>query len=99
MLDNQGHLPSAVMGPLGKPLTLDLLPPPDTTHWVARRKAEVVAAVNGGLLTIDAACVRYGLSLEEFTAWQRTVERAGIPGLRVTHIQQYRKPDRRRQAF
>ena len=55
-----------------------------------RRKAEVVAAVAGGLLTVDEACKRYTLSLEEFTSWQRAVDRSGMPGLRVTRIKQYR---------
>ena len=57
---------------------------------VARRKAEVVAAVNGGLLTVDEACERYDLTLEEFAGWQRAVDRSGMPGLRVTRIQHYR---------
>jgi hypothetical protein len=32
-----------------------------------------VAAVNGGLLTLDEALARYGLTLEEFASWQRAV--------------------------
>src|SRR5690349_23947206 len=50
--------------------------------WVVRRKAEVVAAVNGGLLTIDEVCERYSLTLEEFASWQRAVDRSGMQGLR-----------------
>src|ERR1700741_3075749 len=50
MIENQKIRPAKVIGPLGEPLTLDTLPPPETTRWVVRRKAEVVAAVNGGLL-------------------------------------------------
>jgi hypothetical protein len=57
---------------------------------VVRRKAEVVAAVAGGLLTVDEVCDRYNLSIEEFASWQRAVDRAGMPGLRVTRVQQYR---------
>jgi hypothetical protein len=90
MLENQKFKPAQVIGPLGEPLTLASLPPPDTTRWVVRRKAEVVAAVNGGLLTVDEVCERYNLSFEEFAGWQRAVDRAGMPGLRVTRIQQYR---------
>lgn len=66
------------------------LPPPDTKRWVARRKASVVAAVCGGVLSAQEACRRYRLSLEELLAWQRAVERHGIPGLRVTRLQLYR---------
>jgi hypothetical protein len=76
-----------VIGPLGLPLTMETLPPAGTTRWVARGKAEVVAAVKGGLLSIEDACQRYDLSLEEFMLWQRTVERSGMPGLRVKQIQ------------
>ena len=38
------------------PLTLADLPPASTRRWVIRRKAEVVAAVRGGLLSLDEAC-------------------------------------------
>src|SRR3546814_6602763 len=82
-----------VIGPLGEPLTLESLPPRDTKRWVVRRKAEVVAAVTGGLLTIAEACERYDLTLEEFISWQRAVGRSGIPGLRVTRIQHYRSAE------
>ena len=49
-----------------------------------------MAAVNGGLLTIDEVLERYGLTLEEFASWQRAVDRSGMQGLRVTRIQHYR---------
>ena len=91
--------PAQVIGPLGEPLTLDSLPPPSTSRWVVRRKAEVVAAVNGGLLSVDEACERYGLSLEEFASWQRAVDRSGMPGLRVTRIQHYKSLYERQQKF
>ena len=79
-----------VIGPDGSPLTLADLPPTNTRRWVIRRKAEVVAAVNGGLLSIDEVLERYGLTLEEFASWQRAVDRSGMQGLRVTRIQHYR---------
>ena len=91
MLENQSFKPASVIGPLGEALTLDCLPRPSTGRWVIRRKAEVVTAVAGGLLTVDEACERYGLTLEEFTGWQRAIDRSGMPGLRVTRIQQYRE--------
>ena len=59
----------------------------------------VVAAVNGGLLTVDEACARYTLSLEEFASWQRAVDRSGMPGLRVTRIQHYKSLYERQQKF
>lgn len=91
MIEHQKIRPAAVIGPLGEPLTWDNLPPLNTTRWVVRRKAEVVAAVNGGLLTIEEACERYGLTLEEFASWQRAIDRSGMQGLRVTRVQHYRQ--------
>ena len=79
-----------VIGPTGTPLTLNDLPPADTQRWVIRRKAEVVAAVRGGLLSLDDACERYRLTNEEFGAWQAAIDRHGMQGLRTTRIQQYR---------
>ena len=79
-----------VIGPTGAPLTIADLPPPNTQRWVIRRKAEVVAAVHGGLLTLDDACSRYRLTNEEFLGWQKSIEQHGLAGLRTTRIQQYR---------
>ena len=90
MIENQKIKPAMVIGPLGEPLTIASLPSPDTTRWVVRRKAEVVAAVRGGLLTIDDALERYRLTSEEFMAWQRSIDRHGLAGLRTTRLQQYR---------
>ncbi|MXO86761.1 DUF1153 domain-containing protein [Altererythrobacter aurantiacus] len=90
MMEHQNIRPDQVIGPLGEPLTLADLPPASTKRWVVRRKAEVVAAVNGGLLTVDEVLERYTLTLEEFASWQRAVDRSGMQGLRVTRIQHYR---------
>lgn len=79
-----------VIGPTGERLTFDQLPPPDTRRWVVRRKAEVLAAVRGGLLSRAEACQRYGLSDEELRLWERALAAAGVPGLRVTRVQVYR---------
>ncbi|MBE7217652.1 MAG: DUF1153 domain-containing protein [Caulobacteraceae bacterium] len=79
-----------VIGPTGAPLTLADLPPPETQRWVIRRKAEVVSAVRGGLLSEEEACARYSLSDEEFQSWLSHIDRHGMAGLRTTRIQQYR---------
>jgi hypothetical protein len=79
-----------VLGPDGAPLTIADLPPTTTKRWVIRRKAEVVAAVRGGLLSLDDACKRYKLTIDEFLSWQRLIERHGLPGLRATKVQDYR---------
>ena len=80
-----------VIWPDGSPLTIAELPPPNTRRWVIRRKAEVVAAVRGGLLSLEEACQRYTLTVEEFLAWQQSIDRHGLAGLRTTRIQQYRQ--------
>jgi len=71
-------------------LTIADLPPPSTRRWVIRRKAEVVAAVRGGLLSLEEACTRYTLTVEEFLNWQASIDKHGLDGLRTTRIQQYR---------
>jgi hypothetical protein len=68
------------------------LPPPETKRWVIRRKAAVVAAVARGVLTLEEACARYRLSVEEFTSWQRLIQKHGVAGLRTTRLQDYRAP-------
>src|SRR5690242_15363869 len=82
--------PRVILGPNGSVLTLPDLSPPGNTRWVVRRKAEVVAAVEGGLLDVNEACARYRLTLSEFLAWKRAVARHGLRGLQVNRIQTYR---------
>jgi len=79
-----------VIGLNGDVITLADLPSPRTKRWVIRRKAEVVLAVHGGLLSLDDACKRYALTVEEFLAWHDAIERHGLLGLRSTQLQQYR---------
>jgi hypothetical protein len=76
---------SYVIGPDGGVLTMDNLPPARARRWVARKKAEVVAAVRGGLISLDDACERYELSPEEFFAWQIALDRFGLRGLDATN--------------
>ena len=79
-----------VLGPEGRRLTLLDLPSPNTRRWVIRRKAEVVAAVHGGLLSLDEACSMYALTVDEFLSWETALNHFGLRGLRVTHAQEYR---------
>ena len=69
---------------LPSPITLADLPPRDTVRWVSRRKATVVAAVQAGVISFSDASARYALSVEEFLSWQRTAERHGLVGHRIT---------------
>ncbi|MHB8884817.1 DUF1153 domain-containing protein [Methylovirgula sp. HY1] len=79
-----------VIGPDGSPLTVADLPPVTTKRWVIRRKAEVVAAVRGGLISLEEACSRYALTVDEFLSWQMSIDQHGLAGLRTTRLQQYR---------
>ena len=81
---------SYVVGLDGSPLTVADLASDHTKRWSIRRKAEVVAAVRGGLLSLEEACQRYSLSVEEFLNWQRAIDRFGSDGLKVTKIKKYR---------
>jgi hypothetical protein len=78
------------VGPNLVPLRLEDLPAPSTRRWVARRKAAVVAAVRGGLLTLEEACRRYNLSAEEYASWERLIDRHGLVGLRITRLKEFR---------
>ena len=85
------HEPSDTARYDGSTMKLADLPPSDTKRWITRRKAEVVAAVRSGLITLDDACRRYSLSVDEFLSWQTTLDRHGLAGLRVTRLQDWRQ--------
>ena len=79
-----------VIGPDGTALTLSDLPDTNTARWAIRRQADVVAAVRGGLLTLEDACDRYRLTVDEYLSWQQSIDRHGLAGLRATKAQDYR---------
>jgi hypothetical protein len=82
----------SIIGPQGMPLTCDNLPSLRTQRWIALRKAEIVAAIQGGLLSLDEACGRCALSREELLAWHVAYNRHGLNGLRAMRVQHYRCP-------
>src|SRR3979490_1860306 len=64
-----------------------ILPPAgSTTRWSAQRKAVVLIAIRGGMISLPEACGRYSLSQEELSEWRRAFERNGIAGLSVKKI-------------
>ena len=75
-----------VIGPDGERLTRADLPAADTRRWVPRRKARIVAAVEGGLISREAALKRYRLTAEEFDSWTAALSRFGMRGLCVTKL-------------
>jgi len=70
--------------------------PSSRQRWTVRRKAAVITAVRGGWVPIEEACSVYDISVDEFLAWERDMDRNGVPGLRTTRYQIYRDTDIRR---
>jgi hypothetical protein len=64
-------------------------------RWTVRRKAAVIEAVRGGWMAIEDACNLYTISVDEFLAWERDLDRYGLHGLRTTRYQIYRDTDKR----
>jgi transposase-like protein len=65
--------------------------PANVKRWTPQRKAAVLAEVRSGAITVEEACRRYEISGEEVLAWLRAFEIHGLPGLRATRVQQYRR--------
>ena len=75
-----------------------ILPPATTKRWVIHRKADVVTAVRNGVISLEDACSRYMLTVDEFAAWERAIDEHGLAGLRTTRLQHYRKNHRLKPA-
>ena len=67
--------------------------PSQNERWTPRRKAAVIEAVRGGWVPIEEICRLYNISIGEFLAWERDINRNGVPGLRSTRYQIYRDTD------
>ena len=78
--------------PDGEPIP-DL--PSPTQRWTVRRKAIVIEAVRGGWVPIEDVCEVYDISVDEFLAWERDIDRYGLRGLPSTRLQIYRDTERR----
>ena len=83
--------PRAVTLPDGRVMTRADLPDASTRRWVASRKAAVVRAINGGLISEGEAKTLYDLSSEELQTWRSNVEVHGEASLKATSIQRYRQ--------
>lgn len=84
----------------GGPEAFGPLPELPNAHqrWTVRRKAMVVGAVRGGWIPIEEVCAVYSISVDEFLAWERDLDRYGVHGLRTTRYQIYRDTDKRAPA-
>ena len=71
----------------GTVFTVGDLPSSATLRWTIRRKAEIVEAVRGGLITDEEARARYTLTPAEFLSWQSAIKRSGTPGLSAKRAQ------------
>src|SRR5262249_54350609 len=83
-------LASSALSAVGHDEMSDGAPPPNTTRWVVRRKAAVIAAVRSGRITLEEALRRYQLTEEEYRYWERAFEQHGLPGLRATRLHEHR---------
>ena len=83
--------PRAVTLPDGTVMTRADLPDPKTRRWVASRKAAVVRAVDGGLISRQEALEIYALSSEELDGWSAAVIQYGEAALKATALQRYRQ--------
>ncbi|KND50372.1 MAG: hypothetical protein AB202_01810 [Parcubacteria bacterium C7867-007] len=75
----------------GLPITVDDLPSPDTRRWVPNRKAIVVNAVRGGLISLEEVLIRYNMTEREFRIWEQGLEDAGAEGLKTTKFQKRKR--------
>ena len=80
--------------------SLDRVPelPSRSQRWTVRRKATVIEAVRAGWVPIEDVCELYNLSVDEFLAWERDIDRYGVPSLRATRFQIYRDADKQRRC-
>jgi len=65
-------------------------------RWAAKRKEEVVVALEKGLMTTAKAQRQYGLSETEIAAWRRYYAAYGRPGLLVTKLPQPHRSHKRK---
>ena len=68
---------------------VELPVPSANLRWVISRKAQLIAALDAGWLSLEEACSRYSLTSEEIISWRSRMMRHGMRGLRATGIQQY----------
>jgi hypothetical protein len=63
-------------------------------RWTTRRKAAVIEAVRGGWVPIEEMCRTYSLSVDEFLAWERDIDRTASPACARRGIRFIGRPKR-----
>lgn len=81
--------PARVIGADGRPLTVADLPARDA-RWNRKRRAQVVAAVRGDLISFHEAARRYGLSPGEYAAWEQELLLGLAERRRATERREFR---------
>jgi hypothetical protein len=74
----------AAIGLRGNVIAQYDLPPAHGVRWTALRKADLIAAILGGVITLDEAKARYALTTEELSEWRRALAAGGVSGLKAT---------------
>jgi hypothetical protein len=74
----------AAIGLRGNVITPYDLPPAHGVRWTSLRKADLIAAIVGGVITLDEAKARYALTTEELSEWRRALAAGGVSGLKAT---------------
>ena len=69
----QDGRPKAVRGPNGETITLADIPVGNPKRWLPTMKARVIAAIDGGLISMDDAWRKYRLSRREYEYWKGAV--------------------------
>ena len=64
----------AVRGPDGETITLSDIPVGNPKRWRPTMKARVIAAIEGGLISMEDAWRKYRLSRQEFDCWKAFME-------------------------
>jgi DNA-binding response OmpR family regulator len=60
--------------------------PNQKARWVIGRKATLVAAIRGGIISTEEASARYGISSSELDSWKQSFDQDGMVGLKVTKM-------------
>lgn len=71
--EQQNAAPLSIGDASGKPI-----------RWVMQRKIELLTAIRTGTLTVEDACRKYRLSMDELLAWRDALNRYGPNGLLAT---------------
>ena len=67
------------------------LPPAHGVRWTPLRKVDLIAAILGGVITLDEAKARYALTTEELSEWRRGLAAGACGGLKATRRVRARK--------